>query len=237
VSNETCLLIGTVQDLLQQASTSFAEESTKAILQKWEDRFVLLLIEKYGECKHLFGKPKTSKKEVFEKIASAFSEAADVVVSGEQCMRKWLKLEAKYKEVEDNNKRTGRANQTWKFHDQIAECIGDSQRVNPAYTFDTEIDSSSSTTSCNDGGKSSEVNSDDDDSDDLGDCQGKRSKTLKNRRRKRKNYSSAAEMLSFLQSYTEKKEKAEEEKLKLLREMQQKKDEFFSQFLDVLKKK
>ena len=44
-------------------------------------------------------------------------------------------------------------------------------------------------------------------------------------------------LLSFLQSYTEKKEKAEEEKIKLLREMQQKKDEFFSQFLDVLKKK
>ena len=42
------------------------------------------VIEKYGEYKHLFEKPKTSKKEVFEKIASAFSEAAVVVVSGEQ---------------------------------------------------------------------------------------------------------------------------------------------------------
>ena len=72
-----------MEDLLQQASTSFAEESAKATLQKWEDRFVRLLIEKYGEYKHLFGKPKTSKKEVFEKIASAFSEAADGVVSGE----------------------------------------------------------------------------------------------------------------------------------------------------------
>ena len=80
-----------MEDLLQQASTSFAEESAKATLQKWEDCFVLLLIEKYGEYKHLCGKPKTSKKDVFEKIASAFSEAADVVVSREQCMRKWLK--------------------------------------------------------------------------------------------------------------------------------------------------
>ena len=222
-----------MEDLLQQASTSFAEESqsAKATLQKWEDRFVRLLIEKYGEYKHLFGKPKTSKKEVFEKIASAFSEAADVVVSGEQCMRKWLKLEAKYKEVEDNNKRTGRANQTWKFHEQIAECIADSQRVNPAYTFDTEMDSSSSSTSCNDDrGKSSEVNSGDDDCDDDSDCRGKRSKTLKNRRRKRKSYSSAAEMLSFLQSYTDRKDKAEEEKIKLLREMQQKKMSFSVNF-------
>ena len=130
--------------------------------------------------------------------------------------------------MEDNIKCTGRANQTWKSHKQIAECIGDSQRVNPAYTFDTEIDSSSSSTSCNDDrGKSSEVNSGDDDcdddDDDGGDCRGKRSKTLKNRRRKQKSYSSAAEMLSFLQSYTDWKEKAEEEKIKFLREMQQKK--------------
>ena len=97
--------------------------------------------------------------------------------------------------MEDKSKRTRRANQTWKLREQIAECIGGSQRVNPAYTFDTEVDCSSSSTSCNgDRGKSSEVNSDD------SDCRGKRSKTLKNDRRKRKSYSSAAEMLSFLQS-------------------------------------
>ena len=35
-------------------------------------------------------------------------------------MRKWPKLEAKYKEEEDNSKRTGKANgQTWKFHELI----------------------------------------------------------------------------------------------------------------------
>ena len=52
--------------------------------------------------------------------------------------------------------------------------------MNPAYTFDTEMDSSLSSTSCNDDrGKSSEVNSADDDCDDDSDCRGKRSKTLK----------------------------------------------------------
>ena len=55
-----------------------------------------------------------------------------------------------------------------------------------------------------------------DDDDDDGDCRGKRSKTLKNKRRKRKSYSFAAEMLGFLQSHTERKEKAEEKKIKLL---------------------
>lgn len=65
--------MGTVEDLLEQASTSFAEESAKATLQKWKDRFVLFFIKNYGEYKHLFGKPETNKKkEVFEKITSAF---------------------------------------------------------------------------------------------------------------------------------------------------------------------
>ena len=54
--------MGTVEDLLEQASTSFAEESAKATLQKWKDRFVLLFIKNYGEYKHLFGNPKTSQK-------------------------------------------------------------------------------------------------------------------------------------------------------------------------------
>ena len=107
--------MGTVEDLLEQASTLFAEESAKATLQKWKDRFVLFFIKNYGEYKHLFGKPKTNKKKRYSRRLQAHLNA-DVVVSGEQCTRKWLKLEAKYKEVKDNSKRTGRANQSWKFH-------------------------------------------------------------------------------------------------------------------------
>ena len=53
---------------------------------------------------------------------------------------------------------------------------------------------------------------------------------LKNRCQKPKSNSSAAEMLSFLQSYTDRKDKAEEEKIKLLREMQQKKMTFSVNF-------
>ena len=61
------------------------------------------------------------------------------------------------------------------------------------------------------------MNSGDDDCDynNKGDCRGKHSRTLKNRRWKRKSYSSAAEMLPFLQSHTERKKNAEEEKIKL----------------------
>lgn len=55
--------------------------------------------------------------------------------------------------------------------------------------------------------------------------------------RKRKSHSSAAEMLQFLHSYSESREKAEAEKPALFKSMQDEKKEFYSQFLDVLKKK
>lgn len=72
-------------------------------------------------------------------------------------MRKWFKLENQFKKIEDNNKQTGRANKSWKFYNQLEQCIGDSPRVHPAYTFDTGIPSTSSST---DSEKSSVANSD-----------------------------------------------------------------------------
>ena len=124
----------------------------------------------------------------------------------------------------------------------VEQCIDDSPGVHPAYTFDTGIPSTSSST---DSEKSSVANSDCDDDTDGNDdeCHGddsmaKKPKTLKNRKRKRKSKFSASEMLAFLESYSAKREKADEEKLKLMtEESQEKKDSFFTQFLKILKNK
>ena len=74
-------------------------------LQKWDDRYVHLLIAAYDHHKHLFksSRGKVTKKQVFQKIAEYFNANADVTVSADQCLRKWTKLEQKYKELEDNN--------------------------------------------------------------------------------------------------------------------------------------
>ena len=214
-----------------------------ATLQKWDDKTVRLLIEQYRKFKHLLKQPKTKKKEVFDKIASKFNEAADVVVTGEQCMRKWFKLEGPFKKIEDNNKKTGSANKSWKFHDLMDEVFGDSPKVHPTYTFDTGRSSSSSANSDQsekDDDYNKDVDSEDDDSNDDDDdvaTKGKRGKTLRNKKRKRKSYSSAAEMLTFLHDWTEKREKAEGERLKFLRDVQEKRDKFNSEFLDILRNK
>ena len=58
---------------------------------------VRLLIESYLQFKGLIGQANT-KKSVFDKIAAKFNKHADIKVSGEQCLRKWKKLESKQKE-------------------------------------------------------------------------------------------------------------------------------------------
>ena len=211
------------------------ETESPESLQKWDDKHVRLLIESYGQFKYLLKKGKTAKKDVFQKICNHFNETSEYKVTVDQCIRKWDKLVAKFKQVEDNNKQTGKARQTCKFYDSLQECIGESRKVNPSYTFDVARVASSSSSQ-------SDSNAEcDDNGDELEDDESGNSlegaKNGNKRVRKRKSHSSAAEMLTFLQSYSEKREKLEEEKISLLREMQKEKKEFFGQLLDVLKKK
>ena len=95
------------------------DEVDEGTLQKWDDWYFHLLIAAYDHHKHLFktSRGKLTKKQVFQKIAEYFSVTADVTASGDQCLHKWTKLEQKYKEVEDNNKRTGNGRKDWKFLD------------------------------------------------------------------------------------------------------------------------
>ena len=202
-------------------------QSDPSKLFKWDDNDVRLLIESYSQHKQLLKKGKLTKKQLFERVAHHFNTKSKVIVSGEQCLRKWNKLVQKYKEVEDNNKQTGRANKDWKY----MECMGDSPNVNPAYTFDTSS-SSPSPSAC-----SLETTNDDNEDVTSDDEQNKDVKKPVTRKRKRKSNSSASEMLSFLKDYSEKREKAEEKKVELLREMHEEKNQFFSQFLEVMKKK
>ena len=44
---------------------------------------------------------------MFAKIAFNFNKKAEHMVTGDQCLRKWNKLESNFKNVEDHKKKTG----------------------------------------------------------------------------------------------------------------------------------
>ena len=205
------------------------------LLERWEDRHVRLLISSYSKFKHHLGKGMTTKKEVFAKIATEFNSISEKQVTADQCLRKWSKLESKQKEIEDNNKQTGRARKSWKYHDDMSECMGSSPKVSPGFTFDTSSSSSSGTNQCD--RDNSEDLSDESGDDESEDKTERKKKKAKPPTRKRKSNSSAAEMLQFLHSYSEKREKVEEEKLALMKSTKDEKKEFYSQFLELLKNK
>ena len=100
------------------------------------------------------------------------------------------------------------------------ESMGVSPKIKPSFTFDSTSSSTSGTNQCD------------------SDCEEARKKRLKMPRRKRKSKSSSGKMLKFLQSYSERREKLETEKLALLKSIKEdKKKFFFLQFHDVLKNK
>ena len=83
-----------------------------------------LLISFYSDLRPLFGKGKHIKREVFAKITFNFSKKAERLVTGDQCLCKWNKLESNFKKVEDHNKNAGNNKKTMKYFDQLQERIG-----------------------------------------------------------------------------------------------------------------
>ncbi|KAL9978263.1 hypothetical protein ACROYT_G015761 [Oculina patagonica] len=211
-------------------------------LERWEDTDVRLLITTYVDNKHRFG-GKATKKEVFEKIAEQFTTTSGRLVSGEQCMRKWGKITLKQKEIEDHNQKTGNSKRTWKFYDELSECLAKDATVHPVITMESAIQLDDQ----NPVGCGSQQLSDNDSSSEstggmctsTSDSSGKRGKATKQKRcrKKPKSRSSAAEMLEFLKSYSDKREKVEEEKLKVLKEMKDEKSAFFNRFFEYMDKK
>lgn len=78
-----------------RASNISSETDTSSMsssLERWDDKHVKLLISCYGDHKHLFGKGKATKREIFSRIAYSFNRQSELMVTGDQCMRKWTKL-------------------------------------------------------------------------------------------------------------------------------------------------
>jgi hypothetical protein len=116
----TCIYLVTEDSTTTSVPDNVQSQPT---LGRWEDRHVRLLIESYLKFKGLIGQGNNTKKGVFDKIAVEFNKHADIKVTGEQCLRKWKKLETKQKEIEDNNRQTGRAHKTWTRRDPFAQEI------------------------------------------------------------------------------------------------------------------
>ena len=101
-----------------------------------------------------------------------------------------------------------------KFYDELSECIGSDPKVTPVLTLESDNGTGS-------GDIGSTEHSDSEESSGSAHGRGKRPPKKGNP----------------IQEYSAKREKVEEEKVKLMREMQEEKKNFFSQFLEIMKNK
>ena len=173
---------------------------------------------------------------MFDKIAEQFTKISGPLVTGEQCMRKWGEITSKQKEIEDHNNKPANDKKSWKFYKELSECLAKDVTVNPVCTMESTVQIDEQTSvNCNSNGQSdNESSSESLTGETCSDSSGKRSKaSTKTCRKKPRSRSSVAEMLKFLKSYSEKREKVDEEKLKVFEEMKDEKTAFLNRFLSI----
>ena len=88
--------------------------------------------------KHLFGKGKNTKREVFSRIAFSFNKQSNAkTVTGDQCLHKWSKLESTFKKVEDHNNKIGNnKKKTMKYY-EIQACIGSDPNIKSVISLES----------------------------------------------------------------------------------------------------
>ena len=152
-------------------------------------------------------------------------------MTGDQCLTKWGKLVSQHKVVEDHNNKSGNEQKDWKFFEDMSECLDKDVTVSPTYTVESsaqKLGLLSSSKDCDD------LDEEEDDPDEPVSHDQKKKVRCCKRPRSR---SSAAERLTFLKDNAEEREKVEEEKLKLTREINEEKKGFFNRFFEYMEKK
>ena len=229
-------------------SSEIQDEQGLRKLERWNDADVRLLITIWSDHKDLF-RGKATKKQVFQKIAEQFTMSSGWKVTGDQCLRKWGKLICKQKAIEDHNNQSGNDRKTWRFYDELSQCLAKDATLNPFYMFESSADKKATNANGGDRGESSPdetsgeeldtstENAQTTESSDSTATKRKKNPITARCRKKPRSRSSASDMLQFLKEYGEKHDKVEEEKLKVLKEMKEQKEVFFNRFFEYMDKK
>lgn len=111
-------------------SAQFSGSTSAAQVQRWDEKETLLLIDLCMERKNKLDNPKFVKKHIYEEISSCFIEWG-YQKTAIQCENRMKTLITKYKEIMDDNNKTGNESKYWKYLDLICTYIGDKPTVKP----------------------------------------------------------------------------------------------------------
>lgn len=92
---------------------------------------ILTLINLYQTYKKLVGREIKSIKKMWEKIAQEFSNRYKITVTSSKCENKFKVLERQYKNVKDNNNKTGRGRRDFPYEDEFDKIFGKKLSIKP----------------------------------------------------------------------------------------------------------
>lgn len=145
-----------------EASTADSENaidqnnSDKTKVFVWPDKAVFLLLELYREREEDFLSGMKRSNKIWTEIAASMKETnSSYDVTGQQCASKMSGLKRTYKNIVDQNKKSGNQRNSWAFFSVLDSMLGDKASTNPPAiaTSDGPVDpqnkeSSLSLTSC-----------------------------------------------------------------------------------------
>ena len=100
---------------------------------QWTKKQVSKLLELYADEKFSarFRNKITKKKQVWSDLAAALNKDLNINVSGDQCDVKVRKLNKRYHDCEEHNKKTGVTPKYCEHYNQLEEIFQDSEMINP----------------------------------------------------------------------------------------------------------
>ncbi|MES9882163.1 MAG: hypothetical protein ABW185_14925 [Sedimenticola sp.] len=127
---------------------------------------------------------------------------------------RWKTVTAAYRKVKDDRNKTGKERKEYEFESELDDVFEGSHTITPLKVF------SSST--------AADADMDDSEEPPTGNCE--------ERKRKRKTQSGVGQMVDFMETYVEKVEKREEQRIAECKRMHSEKMDIFKGLIDVLKK-
>lgn len=126
--NETDISLLSDKDISSQ-SIQEKEDTSKYV---WTDAGVLLLLDLYKSREDAFSNGKKRHNKIWTEIAEAM-KLHNYNVTGTQCSMKVAGLKRTYKQIKDNNKKSGNGRSTWGLYSAVDSVFSKKAWVEPKY--------------------------------------------------------------------------------------------------------
>lgn len=216
--------------------SSDKDEEEKVI---WTRPAILMLLRLWQQHQGEFASPKTKKKAIWLKIAAGLCEAG-FHITFSQAESKWKNLTRKYRDVVDNNNTSGRERKVCAYYEELSEIYGYKPNVNPtavqsSLPLPSQAGCSTPTPSRKRKDLFSDEEKDESDGSEAQVASPRPSSTPTSRKYAKKPKSNSQEVIDAMKAIHEEQKQAEQNRLKLAKDMHDEKMDMFSKFLDILK--